>query len=99
MPESSSLARARAQVNGVAGSRVVPTTRIGGAPAACSGRGTRPVLTGQDEHPDNVYAKLAPKVGEAYSNRGMYRGTCELGIESGWSRQLTATCASSEFDR
>src|SRR5215468_3574673 len=38
-PESRSPASALAHRNGVAGSRVVPTTRIGGAPFPCSRTG------------------------------------------------------------
>ena len=48
-PESSWEASACAQASGVAGSRVVPTTTIGGAPAASmvSGSGCTPRAGGQ----------------------------------------------------
>jgi lysophospholipase L1-like esterase len=52
-PDSSSAASPCAHFNGVAGSRVVPMTTIGGAPAACRATVCCPLCTGQFEHVDS----------------------------------------------
>jgi hypothetical protein len=65
-------------------------TMIGGAPAAWISPGTRPVWIGHFEQLDSPKAKIAPNVGDAFSNCGIRAGTLALGIESSWSRQFTA---------
>jgi hypothetical protein len=76
---------------------VVPTTRIGGLPGARTGAGRLPVCTGQTRHTDSEVAKIAPKVGDAFSKRGRRRGMSALGTPSSRSRQLMTLNTSNEL--
>src|SRR6478736_10344017 len=96
-PESSWRARATAQANGVAGSRVVPTTTIGAAPFAWI-VGTGWSLRGENpRHEVRVQAKTLPKTGEAFSKAGNCDGTRVAGIDQGSSRHEIARNASIEL--
>ena len=95
-PEASCEASACASSSGVAGSRVVPITTMGGAPAPSTvsrSCGT-PRAGGQLRQPIMAQANDSPKVGEAFSNSGSRAGTSAglTPVES--SRQLIAEKAS-----
>ena len=98
-PDSSWEASASASSSGVAGSRVVPITTIGGAPAPSTvsrSRGTSRA-GGQLRQPTMLHAKDSPKVGDAFSNSGITAGTSAALNPEGSSRQLIAENASSRL--
>src|SRR5262249_20788531 len=69
--EESWEARACAHAYGVAGSRMVPTTRIGAAPAAVMVCGRPVALTGQYAQARSPQARPEPNTGDAW----LYDGT------------------------
>ena len=98
MPEESWAARDWAHLYGVAGSRVVPTTRIGAAPFASMRCGAPVALTGQYAQFRLDQAKPSPKTGEACSKEGSAAVT-SVGPakDGGRSRQFTAALANIRF--
>ena len=89
-PDSSWSASATAHSYGVAGSRVVPTTTIGAAPAAVMSRAVSVDFAWMPPQPISPHANTSPKVGEASSNAGIWSGTSSAVIANGSSRQLIA---------
>src|SRR5882757_5456521 len=87
-----------AQGYGVAGSRVVPTTRIGAAPFASMRWGSPVGFTGQYAQFREAQARPSPKTGDAFSKEGRAVSTWS-GREkaAGRSRQFTAALAYIRF--
>src|SRR4051794_22304653 len=70
MPDASSFERFTAHWYGVAGSPVVPTTTIGGAPSAWITPGSCAGWIGQNAHVRPLYAIAAPNRGATFSSCG-----------------------------
>ena len=88
------LATLIAQAYGVAGSFVVPTTRMGGEPGAATGRRPR-----RPHGPDGA-ARLTPRQQGAEDRGGRASDVAKAPYvarwrDTGWSRQSTAVAASS----
>ena len=96
-PEVRSAASARAQRYGVAGSRVVPTTRMGPAPAALIAAGGA-AGTGQYAQGRLPHTIDAPNSGAARSaaDAAACQGASDRG--QGRSTQLTAVLASTRLE-
>src|SRR5688572_14987815 len=86
--DSSCEASASAHFIGVAGSRVVPTTRIGAAPSPRTSIGFSVLLPMDPRHDVSDQAKIEPKVGEASSKAGSSAATSPKPTDDGSSRQL-----------
>ena len=96
-PRSSCRARLLACTSGVAGSRVVPTTRIGGAPAAVMRPGGGSGGTGHTEHGRLLFTMNAPMRGATATARCSSAAAAATSPTTGPSRQVTAQNASSTW--
>src|SRR5215472_13457525 len=92
-PDLRSPASALAPRNGVAGSRVLPTTRIGGAPAprSCTWGAGR---TGQYAHGRLPHMIACPNMGAARA--ALAAALCQAGRLRGHGRSMQSTASSAE---
>ena len=89
--------QARACTSGVAGSRVVPITRIGGAPAAVTRPGGGSGGTGHTEHGRLLFTMNAPDAGRDRHGPCSSAVAAATSPTTGPSRQVTAQNASSAW--
>jgi hypothetical protein len=88
-----SRASALAQLSGVAGSRVLPTTRIGGPPAPRNRTGGTG-RTGQYAHGRLPHMFTAPNMGAARA--ALTAAVCQAGRLRGHGRSMQSTANSAE---
>src|SRR5690348_4037011 len=79
---------------GVTGSRVVPTTTIGGAPGACTECGSRVGSAGHTAHTIPPHTRIGPNTGATLAAPAAWVASAPASRGTGWSRQLIAFDAS-----